>query len=127
MNFPIANCNRSVHEYLSVAMMLSIFTGRRKVVPNPKRKIKELGLQSIKDTLTTSCCEEVCLSKFYMAEVENLKSFYWEMDSCHQRQFIRDTLRKGKGEDGHHFFVNGRRICEVAWKTLYGVKDTRYE
>ena len=105
---------------------ISVADRQKDTVKNQKKRQKELSTQSITSALVTSCCPKRCLNKFYLSQMLDRKKLFLDMCPGQQRHFIRDSIRKGEGENGLNFFVEGKEVCEEAWKVLYGVKDTRY-
>ena len=77
------------------------------------------------------CCNSNCLSSVLTCEeVEECLSVFWDKTEEEQRAFILDYLFfnkhfKDSGKFLYEYKVNGKRVCQAAWKKCYGISNGR--
>ncbi|CAC5393350.1 unnamed protein product [Mytilus coruscus] len=111
-------------------------------VRNAKRKIarkrektsnvlkdKETDFNVINNLVNSPCCEKKCLSTSNVQTIQTCRAMFYKKTQEEQSDFIERNIRCNDAslEDKQLTFVlTGRRVCEYAWRIVYGIKRRRY-
>ena len=77
------------------------------------------------------CCNSKCLSSVLTCEeIEECLSVFWGKTEEEQRAFILDYFffnknMKDNGKFSYEYKVNGKGVCQAAWKKCYGISNGR--
>jgi hypothetical protein len=101
-------------------------------IPRPrplKRKDKLIQICSVNDATLSGCCKHLCMEQFDSALIYTLRHEMHHSDSK-----SKDALRLGvhrhfhriKGESRRFYVLEGKLVCMLAWRKVYGVSKTDF-
>ena len=77
------------------------------------------------------CCVKNCLTTVLTPEeIEACLNLFWEKTEEEQRAFIFNyffitKVPADNGRSSYEYKINGKRVCQEAWKRCYGISNGR--
>jgi hypothetical protein len=104
-------------------------TGRTRRLCLPKRKDKLIDIRSVNEVAFTGCCKRLCLEQFDAALIYTLRHEMHHSDSKSKdaiRLAVHRHCRRISGESRRFCVLEGKLVCMLAWRKIYGVSKTDF-
>jgi hypothetical protein len=101
-------------------------------IPQPrplKRKDKLIQICSVNDAALSGCCKHLCMEQFDSALIYTLQHEMHHSDSKSKdalRLGVHRHFRRIKGESQRFCVLEGKLVCILAWREIYGVSKTDF-